>query len=325
MPGRYLAAENIRSVAVIGTGAVGASWSALFIAHGIRVVAHDPADGAEARARQFIGKAWPALRRLGIARAAAPDFGSMLSFAASATEAAREAEVIQENVFEDARLKISVLAELDGVAPDKIILSSTGGITPTALQTACRHPERVVVMHPFNPAHLMPLVEIVGSRQTAPQVVDWAMAFARRLGKHPIRVNVEASGHLTNRLQFALIREAVACLVDGVASAEDIDAALRFGLAPRWTLMGSLLTLHLAGGRGGMQGILEHTGHAIEEWWTPRSTPTLSTEVKARLIEAAREVARGRGVDEWVQWRDEQLVVLISRQNESRGTEPGDP
>ena len=158
---------------------------------------------------------------------------------------------------------------------------------------------------------------------TAPEVVDFAMAFARRLGKYPIRINAEASGHLTNRLQFALVREAVSCLLDGIASAEDIDAALRYGLAPRWTLMGSLLTLHLAGGKGGMKGILDHTAHAIEEWWTPRREVSLSPEVKARLVAASQEVAQGRPVQEWVRWRDEQLVGVFRQQKSADESAPG--
>ena len=132
-------------------------------------------------------------------------------FARSAAEASREADVVQENIPERAELKASVLAEIDeAAAPEKIILSSTGGLSPSEMQRACRHPERLVVLHPFNPAHLIRLVEVVGGRETGPEVLDWAEAFARRMGKVPIRLNTEIPGHLTNRLQFALLREAEA-------------------------------------------------------------------------------------------------------------------
>jgi carnitine 3-dehydrogenase len=323
---RYLLPDDIRSVAVIGTGSVGASWAALFLAHGMRVIAHDPAPGAQSRVRSFIDHAWPALRELRIAQVDAAPFDSMLSFVDSPAQAARMSDVIQENIPEKPALKAPVLAELARAAtPDKIILSSTGGISPTTLQSSCRHPERLVVVHPFNPAHLIPLVEVVGGRHTAAEVVDWAMAFARRVGKQPIRLNMETRGHLANRLQFALVREAVACLVDGIATAQDIDAAVRYGLGPRWMLLGSLLTLHLAGGRGGMQGILEHAGDAIEEWWTPRSQPRLTAEVKSRLAAAAEELVRGRDIDEWVRWRDAQLVEVTKLQNQSASTAPGAP
>jgi carnitine 3-dehydrogenase len=246
-----------------------------------------------------------------------------LRFVESPAAAARSADLVQENTPEKPELKARVLAEIDGAAtPYKIILSSTGGIPPSQLQEACAHPERVVVVHPFNPSHLIPLVEVIGGKKTAPEVVQWAIDFARYVGKQPIRLNVEANGHMTNRLQFALVREAVNCLLDGIASAKDIDAAVRYGLGPRWMLMGSLLTLHLAGGPGGMKGILDHAGKAIEEWWTPMGQPHLTPETKARLVAASDEVSEGQGIASWVAWRDQQLVDVIKLQTTSESREP---
>lgn len=319
----YLAPQEIRSVAVIGAGAVGANWAALFLARGMRVLANDPAPGAEERARALIVAAWPPLRDLGIASTALPPLENM-RFVATPAEAAKLADLVQENIPEKTDVKAEVLAQLDEAAtPDKIILSSTGGIPPTQLQASCRNPERLVVMHPFNPSHLIPLVEVVGGKQTDESVIEWAMAFARHMGKQPVRINVEATGHMTNRLQFALVREAVACLVDGIASARDIDAAVRYGLGPRWTLMGSLLTLHLAGGAGGMKGILDHAGKAIEEWWTPRSQPQLTSDVKERLVLAGEEVSQGETIQAWEAWRDRNLVEVIRLQKASEAGEPG--
>ena len=185
-----------------------------------------------------------------------------------------------------------------------------------------QHPERFVVVHPFNPSHLIPLVEVVGGRETAPEVVEWAIDFSRYVGKQPIRLNVEASGHMTNRLQFALVREAVHCYLEGIASAKDIDAAVKYGLGPRWMLMGSLLTLHLAGGPGGMKGILDHAGKAIEEWWTPLGQPKLTAEVKARLVAAGNEVSDGQPISDWVGWRDQQLVDVVRLQTAAEKNEP---
>lgn len=310
----YVSPHEIRSVAVIGTGSVGSSWSALFLARGIEVIAYDPGQDAEPRIRDFIAKAWPALRQLGLAKDEHAPL-ERLHFVKSPTAAARSADLVQENVPETPELKAVVLREIDAAAdPAKIILSSTGGIMPSTLQASCKHPQRLVVVHPYNPPHLMPLVEVVGGRQTDPEVVDWAMEFARLLGKQPIRLNREATGHMTNRLQFALVREAVACLLDGTASARDIDAAVRYGLGPRWTLMGSLLTLHLAGGPGGMKHALDYNGAAIEAWWTPSPQPRLSAEVKAKLVEAAEEVSGGAVVADWIQWRDKNLVEVLKLQ-----------
>jgi carnitine 3-dehydrogenase len=319
----YLPPGEIRSVAVIGTGAVGASWAALFLARGMSVVAYDPAPNAEARAGELVSAAWPSLKQLGVAHQEEPPL-KRLRFVACAGEAARAADLVQENTPEKPELKARVMAELDEAATaDKIIVSSTGGIPPTALQARLKHPERVVVMHPFNPSHLVPLVEVVGGKQTAEAVISWTVDFARFIGKQPIRLNVEASGHMTNRLQFALVREAVACLIDGIASAKDIDAAVRYGLGPRWTLMGSLLTLHLAGGAGGMKGILDHAGKAIEEWWTPRSMPDLTPEVKALLVAAGAEVSGGQAIKAWEAWRDQNLVEVIRLQQSGAANEPG--
>ncbi|MCC6473860.1 MAG: 3-hydroxyacyl-CoA dehydrogenase [Burkholderiales bacterium] len=320
-PGELLP-DHVASVAVIGAGSVGASWAALFLAHGIEAIVHDPAPRAPERVRAFVDNAWPALRALGIAGTESPP-AQKLRFVASAGQAAALSDLVQENVLEKSEVKAQVLAEIEAAAsPDKIIFSSTGGIPPTALQASCRHPERLVVVHPFNPAHLMPLVEVVAGRRTALEVVEWAMAFARRLGKQPIRLHTEAPGHLTNRLQAAVWREAVWCLMEGVASASDIDTALRYGLAPRWLLMGSLMTLHLAGGPGGMAGILAHTGDAIEQWWTPLGEPRMNARTRARLVAAAGELARGRPVGEWVQWRDEHLIGVLRTQRQAQRSAP---
>ncbi|TAL78974.1 MAG: hypothetical protein EPN76_04135 [Burkholderiaceae bacterium] len=321
-PRLHMSPDNVRSVAVIGTGSVGASWSALFLAHGLEVIAYDPAPDVELRTHHFINEAWPALVALGKANTPKPPL-DRLRFVATAAQAALEAHVVQENVPEKPDLKARVLAEIDAAAaPEKIILSSTGGITPSVMQASCANPERLVVLHPFNPSHLMPLVEVVGGKHTKPEVIDWAMTFARHLGKQPIRLNAEAKGHMTNRLQFALVREAVACLIEGIASAQDIDAAVRYGLAPRWTLMGSLLTLHLAGGSGGMQGILAHAGKAIEEWWTPATLPGLTPQIVERLTAAADEVSSRQPVEDWVHWRDEALVSLLGLQRDAERQAP---
>jgi carnitine 3-dehydrogenase len=314
----YQSPESVRSVAVLGSGTVGASWAALFLAHDIDVVAFDHAENAPERTQTYVTNAWPSLVALGVTRKETPPL-QKLRFSAGAEDAAAAADVIQENLPEIPELKLATLKAIDACAgPFKIILSSTGGIPPTQLQSCLAHPERLVVLHPFNPAHLMPLVEVVGGQQTSQQAVAWAMDFARRLGKEPIKLNAEANGHMTNRLQFALIREAVACLLEGMASAEDIEKAVRYGLAPRWVLMGSLLSLHLAGGAGGMKGILDHAGLAIEEWWTPSSVPPLDAQLRDRLVEAATRIAQGASVDEWVRWRNRHLVDVIKLQTSRR-------
>ena len=310
----YKKIDEIGVVAVLGTGSVGASWIALFLAHGLEVIAYDPSPNAPKNVNDFVSNAWPALCELGRPKLPHPPL-DLIRFVSSAGEAARMADVIQENCPEHLEIKKQLLSEVDAVAaPSKIILSSTGGIPPSVMQEACTYPERLVVLHPFNPTHLIPLVEVVGGRKTSPVVVDWAMDFARSLHKQPICLHAETNGHMANRLQFALMREAVACLQDGIASARDIDAAVRYGLGPRWALMGGLLTLHLAGGDKGMQGILDHAGQAIQEWWTPSESVTLTPELVQKLVKAAQEVSQGESVQHWVKWRDEGLVDVLKLQ-----------
>ena len=321
-PPHYLPVGQVRSVGIVGTGSVGASWAALFLAYGLDVYAYNPDPAAEAQARAFIRDAWPSLLALLELPAATPVPEHKLAFVETIERLAEASDVLQENVPERPDLKARVLADMDRhAAPSKIILSSTGGIQPSVLQQACAHPERFVVLHPFNPTHLIPLVEVVGGCQTSAQAVDWAMVFARRIGKHPIRLKREAIGHMTNRLQFALLREAVHCLMEGTASAADIDDAVRYGLAPRWTLLGGLLTLHLAGGAGGLKGILDHAGDAIDGWWGDLGSPSMNEETRAKLVQATQEIARQRPVDEWVRWRDEQLPRLLRLQKQMSAPE----
>lgn len=314
--------EKIQTIAVIGTGSVGASWASLFMAKGIQVHAYDTRTDAKQKTQEFIQAAWPALHELGVTPLKQPNF-ELLSFFDAVHDAVQGADLIQENVYEDLALKSELLKAIEsGITDDTLIISSTGGIPPTALQQACRQPGRFVVVHPFNPSHLIPLVEVVGGEKTALEVVEWAMNFARYLGKEPVHVKLERSGHLTNRLQFALVKEAVACLMEGVASANDIDRAVRFGLAPRWMLMGSLLTLHMAGGKAGMKGILDHAGPAIESWWTPSVVPTLNETLIALLDAISPEIANQQDVQSWITWRDEQLVNVLKLQVQSQASEP---
>ena len=293
MPLSFCPPRDIRTIAVLGTGSVGASWIALFLAHGYGIHACDPAPNAPLKTRDFVIQAWPALFELGIAKQAAPPL-EKISFFDSIVEAVRDVDVVQENAPEKPEIKSAILETVSGATKANVpIISSTGGIPPTLLQSVCQHPERVVVIHPFNPTHLMPLVEIVGGEKTSETTIEWAIALATHLGKQPIRLNHEASGHMTNRLQFALVREAMACLLDGTASAQDIDNAIRYGLGTRWAVMGSFMSIHLAGGEGGAKAILSHAAQAIEEWWTPKPQPRLTPDVIERLAQAGDEAVNG--------------------------------
>src|SRR4051794_2315773 len=201
-------------IAVVGTGVIGAGWAACFLARGHDVAAWDPADGAEERLRAAVASHWPSLERLGLAGGAAPE---RLSFTAKLEGCVADAEFVQENGPEREELKQSLFAAMDEIAaPGVVLASSSSGLTPSAIQARCeRGPERVLVGHPFNPPHLVPLVEVVGGSRTGDDAIEAAMSFYRSVGKHPIRIRMELPGHVANRLQAALWREAYSLVERG--------------------------------------------------------------------------------------------------------------
>ena len=307
----YTPPEAVKNIGVVGTGSVGAAWVAIYLARGLTVRASDPGADAETRLRTFVTAAWPALVKIGIAPTQTIPWDS-LSFVASAEAASQGADLVQECVPEDLDMKRKVFAEIESGAPSHaVIASSTGGIPASAMQQDMTLPGRLVVGHPFNPPHLIPLVEIVGGEKTDPAALDWAVAFYRSIGKRPILLKREMVGHMANRLQFALLREAVHCLSEGIAGAQEIDDAVRYGLGLRWALMGGLMTFTLAGGPGGMPDTLGRFGAATEKWWDALGNPRLTPETRAAMIAGAEELADGKPLTDWIAWRDENLVALL--------------
>jgi 3-hydroxyacyl-CoA dehydrogenase len=283
--------RGIGRVAVIGSGAIGASWASQFLAAGLDVAVTDPAPGAEARLRTTVDDHWVVLDRLGLAPGASVD---RLSFVSEPETAVAGADFVQENAPERELVKAELMARLDDATrPDVVIASSSSGLLPTTLQQSCgRHPERVLVGHPFMPPHLIPLVEVVAGTATAAAAVETAMTFYRSIGKCPIRVRTELPGHVTNRLQAALWREAYWLVAEGAASVSDIDTAISQGPGLRWAMLGPFATQHLSGGAGGITHVLEHLGPPMVEWWQTFQTPDWTPELVTRVIEGvAAELA----------------------------------
>jgi carnitine 3-dehydrogenase len=303
--------EHPKRIGLIGTGSVGCGWAAIYLARGFDVIACDPSPDAEARVRAFVTDTWDALRALGTAtETRVPEH--KLAFVRDAGAVAAASGFVQENAPENLALKQKVYAEIEDAAPPSLVIgSSTGGIPPTRLQAQMRHPERLVVCHPFNPPHLVPLIEIIGGEKTDPAAVDWALRFFSALGKKPIRVDKEVTAFLTNRLQFALLREAVHCVAEGIASPQAIEDAMRYGLGPRWAVMGALTTFTLAGGEGGMPHVLK-IAPELQKWMDACGTPRLTEpDVQNKLIAAAEEITKGRSLPDWIAWRNARLVDLL--------------
>ncbi|HXN94356.1 MAG TPA: 3-hydroxyacyl-CoA dehydrogenase NAD-binding domain-containing protein, partial [Candidatus Acidoferrales bacterium] len=243
--------KPVRRIAIVGTGLIGASWAAQYLACGFDVVASDPAPNAEAKLREYVDAAWPALTAIGLT----PDATrSRLTFASSMKEALSDADFVQENGPERPDFKIKLFAEIDDATPpNSIIASSSSSITMSVIQSGCKRPERCVIGHPFNPPHVIPLVEVVGGVKTSPEVIQRAMEFYASIGKKPILLHKELFGHVANRLQAALYREVVYLIEQGVLSVSDADDAVSWGPGLRWGVMGPSLLWHIGGGEGGIQ------------------------------------------------------------------------
>jgi 3-hydroxyacyl-CoA dehydrogenase len=300
----------IKRVAVIGAGTIGASWTAWFLSRGLEVVASDPSPGAPDLIRRMIEGAWPGLAQLGAVAGADP---ANWRFEPDPAKAAEGADFVQESAPERLEVKQPLLAAIDAVLPPEVVIaSSTSGLLASRLSEACRHPERVVIGHPFNPPHLIPLVEVVGGAKASPQAVAAAMDFYRAIGKHPIEIRKEVPGHLANRLQAALWREAVHLVAEGVASVADVDAAISEGPGLRWALMGPHLTFHLAGGEGGMAHFLHHLLPALESWWSDLGDPKVDATLSAKLVAGVAEEAAGASPRELAVQRDAALLRILA-------------
>ncbi|MFO1147241.1 MAG: L-carnitine dehydrogenase [Alsobacter sp.] len=299
----------IRTVAIVGTGVIGSGWAARCLGRGLEVVAWDPAPGAEARLRAAVEKAWPAMERTGLRRPSE----DALRVVPTLAEAVAEADFVQENAPEREDLKQQLLAEIDVHArPDVVIATSTSGLLPTRLQERTQHPQRVVVGHPFNPVYLLPLVEVVGGKATSPETIERASAFYRAIGMRPLHVRTEIEGFVADRLMEALWREALWLVNDGVATTEEIDAAVVYGCGLRWSLMGTFLTFHLAGGEGGMRHMLHQFGPALKLPWTKLVAPELTEELIDRVADGCEAQAAGRSIAQLETRRDEFLVKLLA-------------
>jgi carnitine 3-dehydrogenase len=300
---------SIERVAVVGSGVIGAGWAARCLANGLDVVATDLDPGAEPRLRAAVTNAWPALERVGLAPGASTD---RLTFEPELEVAVGEAGFVQENVPEREPVKRAVLAAIDAVAaPDVVIASSTSGLLPTRIASDCQQPGRVVVGHPFNPVHLLPLVEVVGGESTDPAAVRAASEFYRSIGMRPLEVRNEIEGFLSDRLQEALWRENLHLVAKGVATTGELDAAIVYGPGLRWALMGVNLTFHLAGGEAGMRHMLEQFGPALQLPWTELEAPELTGELTERMVAGTEQQAGGRSVAELERRRDDFLVRLL--------------
>jgi 3-hydroxyacyl-CoA dehydrogenase len=308
--------KPIQRIAIIGTGVIGASWSALYLAKGLQVVATDVAPNAEAALRKFVEAAWPALKRLGLSPGASQ---SNLKFTAALAQAVDGVDLVQENGPERIDFKQKLYGQLDELLPtDVIIASSSSGLTMSEIQKgAATHPERCVIAHPFNPPHLVPLVEIVGGAKTSEETIRRAAEFYTSIGQRTVRLNKEMPGHVANRLQAALAREVYYLVAEGVVSAADVDTALSWGPGLRWGIMGNMMLNHLGGGPGGIEHFFQQFSGPMTAWWKTLGSPVLSPEVQKKLIDSVHAEVGSRTIAELEAERDQVLLGLLELRNKA--------
>jgi 3-hydroxyacyl-CoA dehydrogenase len=300
--------KTVRRVAIVGTGTIGASWATHYLARGFDVIATDPAPGAEAALRAYVDKAWAGAATLGLAPEASP---ARLAFTAGLREAVAEADFVQENAPERPDLKVKLFAEIDeATASEVIIASSSSGITMSEIQAQCRHPDRTVIGHPFNPPHLMPLVEVVGGKRTAPQTVQDAISFYASISKRPIHLKKELPGHVANRLQAALYREIVYLIEKDVLDVADSDDAVSWGPGLRWGVMGPSLLWHLGGGEGGIQHFMQTLMGPLTAMWPTLGNPEMTPALEQKIVDGVLQEAGGHSIDELAEQRDAVLLSL---------------
>jgi carnitine 3-dehydrogenase len=305
---RWRGPDEIGKVAVVGAGLIGAGWVAAFLGTGRSVAVHDPSPDAPERVQAHVAGALDAMAGLG--HGSTP--GS-LSFHTDLGEAIAGADFVQENAPERPAMKAALFAELDRrLPPDVIVASSTSSLPITELAADCATGARFVLGHPFNPVHLMPLVELGGGERTDPTAIDVAQALYVAMGKEPVRLQREIFGHIANRLTSAMFREAVSLVANGTATVEDVDKAIRHGPALKWAIQGQFTTFHTSGGDGGLANFLQHFAPGIIKRWESMETPDLANPVLqtelARQVEAAHG---GSTVAEISRHQDAMLLMLL--------------
>ena len=298
----------IKKIAVIGTGVIGTGWIIRFLAHDKKVIAYDKDIRLKKKIIKEIKRTWPYVRKLfNKKKLKLKNF----KYVTSIQEALKEADFVQECAPENYKLKTKLMEIIGKYSkPNAIISSSSSGLLPSRIYSKCKNPSRTIIAHPFNPVYMLPGVEIVPGKRTKKNFLKKAYKFYKSISMNPIMIKKELPGYLSDRLQEALWREALHIVNEGYASTKELDRAIEDGPGMRWSLMGTFLTFHLAGGNAGMKHMLEQFGPALKLPWTKLKAPKLSNKLSNRVIAGTKKQARGKSVAEISKIRDEYLLNL---------------
>ncbi|MEM7428925.1 MAG: 3-hydroxyacyl-CoA dehydrogenase NAD-binding domain-containing protein [Pseudomonadota bacterium] len=310
------APDQVKTVASIGAGPIGAGWAAHFLARGYDVTAYIHDASEEGAFRKILDTGWVSLEGLGLAEGASKD---RLTLVTDLEVAVSAADFVQESAPERLELKQDLYARLSDLVPEGVVISSsTSGLTMTEIQKTCPTADRTVVGHPFNPPYLLPLVEIVGGEKSSVEAVDWAAAFYEAAGKAPLVMKKEIPGFVATRLQEALWREALHMVANGEATPDQIDTALINGPAPRMAFQGQCMAFHVACGEGGMATNLDQFGPALKLPWTRLEAPELTQELRDRMVDGCNEIAGDRHFEDMAAARDRGIVSILNAIKEAK-------
>ena len=301
-------ASSIEKIAVIGTGVIGAGWIIRFLFNKKKIKIYDPNIKQKKFLLNEIKRVNPILKKFYKNKI---DIKSQLKFCKTLEEAVKDVDLIQENAPENEILKTKIIKEISLYAKkNTIIASSSSGLLPTKIQAKCINPKRVIIAHPFNPVYLLPLVELVPGEKTDLKIISKAKNFYRNIGMKTLVLKKELPGYLSDRLQESMWRESLHIINEGYASTQDLDDAIIYGPGLRWSLMGTFLTFHLAGGEMGMKHMLEQFGPALKLPWTKLKAPILTKSLKNKIINGTKNQSKNKSINSLANSRDNFLIDL---------------
>jgi len=301
--------SKINNIAVIGTGVIGAGWIIRMLAHNKKVTAFDLNIKQKIILTKEIKRSLPFVKKLFKKKIINL---KNLSFKTSLIETLKDAEFIQECATENYKLKTKLMTDIGRYSKSNaIISSSSSGLLPSIIFSKCKNPNRGIIGHPFNPVYMLPAVEIVPGKKTSKKILKKANDFYKSISMNPIAVKKELPGYLADRLQEALWREGLHIINEGYATTEDLDRAIEDGPGLRWSLMGTFLTFHLAGGKSGIKHMLEQFGPALKFPWTKLKAPNLSNKLIKRLVNGTKKQSKGKSVAKISNIRDNYLLDLL--------------
>ena len=300
--------SSINNIAVIGIGVIGTGWIIRFLYNKKKIKVYDPNVEQKKNLLKEIKRVEPALKKIYKKKI---NLSKQLEFSKSLKDAVENVDLIQENAPENETLKKNLIKEISEYSKtNSIIASSSSGLLPSNIQSKCKNPKRLIIAHPFNPVYLLPLVELVAGKKTDKKFINKANIFYSNIGMKTLILKKELPGYLSDRLQESMWRESLHIINEGYATTQDLDDAIIYGPGLRWSLMGTFLTFHLAGGKMGMAHMLEQFGPALKLPWTKLKAPKLNQKLRKRIIDGTKIQAKNRSIENLSNLRDNFLIDL---------------